>query len=127
MHPYTIEIECSYEEFWRYNLSINGALYLNGAVVQSITYRDAVAEVGSKPCRSELDNGVPRDIVLTTEGGDSLTLYIYVVPHTLPISKLTADTPTFSLRVRISHGSDVVYSHDYAINQWSGDNIEIKL
>ena len=53
--------------------------------------------------------------------------YIYIVPNTLPESRIVADSAPFEVAVSISHGDSVVYNRRLLINQWSGDNIEIKL
>ena len=127
MHPYTIEFECSYKELWRYNITITGGVFNHGTKEEFISYSDEVAPVGSKLSSPPKGYSPSRDICLTTASGDSLTLYIYVVPNTIPMSRVVGDAPTFECLVRISHGSDIVYHKIHNINQWSGDNIEIKL
>ncbi len=56
-----------------------------------------------------------------------LTLYIYVIPNTLPTERTVDLVKPFTLDVRISRGEEMLYDRHLSINQFSGDNIEIKL
>lgn len=127
MSPYTISIECDYREFWRYNLALSGEVLAAGRRVGYIAYSDDVAAVGSELRAAPAGYSRPRRTVVEGAAGDALTLYIYIVPNTLPVSRVVADSAPFELGVSISHGDSVVYNRRLLINQWSGDNIEIKL
>lgn len=127
MSPYTISIECDYREFWRYNLALSGEVLARGRRVGYIAYSDDVAAVGSELRAAPAGYSRPRRTVVEGASGDALTLYIYIVPNTLPESRVVADSAPFELDVSISHGDRVVYNRRLLINQWSGDNIEIKI
>ena len=127
MAPYRISIECDYREFWRYNLALSGEVRADGSRVGYIAYTDDVAAVGSQLSSAPAGYKRPRRTVVEGAAGDALTLYIYIVPNTLPKSRIVADSAPFEVVVSISHGDSVVYNRRLLINQWSGDNIEIKL
>ncbi len=127
MAPYTITIECKYSEFWRYNLAITGAVMAEGERKEWISYLDEVAQVGANFTECPTSYNRPQSIILNTGEGDALTLYIYVLPHSLPITRVTKECGPFELRVSVKHGDEVVYNRRMEVNQWSGDNIELKL
>ena len=127
MAPYTITIECKYSEFWRYNLTVTGAVMAEGSRKEWISYSDEVAQVGANLAERPSSYKRPESIVITTDAGDALTLYIYILPHSLPIARVVSECVPFELHVTINHGDDVVYNRRLEVNQWSGDNIEIKV
>lgn len=127
MAPYRISIECDYREFWRYNLALSGEVRADGKRVGYIAYSDDAAAVGSQLRAAPAGYNRPRRTIVEGVAGDALTLYIYIVPNTLPESRIVADSAPFEVGVSISHGDKVVYKRRLLINQWAGDNIEIKL
>lgn len=127
MAPYIISIECKYKEFWRYNLIVSGAVMSCGERVGWIGYTDEIAAVGSSLSAPPADYRRAPTAVVKSEEGDALTLYIYIIPHTLPTSRVVSECKPFEISVCISHGEAVVYNRRLEINQWSGDNIEIKI
>ena len=87
-----------------------------------------VAPVGSKLAAvPEGYSPAGRDIGIDTEPAESLTLYIYVIPNTLPTERTVDLVKPFTLDVKISRGEEMLYDRHLSINQFSGDNIEIKL
>ena len=127
MSPYFITIECSYDEFWRYNLAITGAVMVAGKRVEFLSLLDEVAPVCSDLKVAPKDYNRPTTRLITTKEGEELTLYIYIVPHTLPMSRTVDECKHFELHVNIKHGDVTLYNRRHEINQWSGDNIEIKI
>lgn len=127
MATFNITFSCAYEEFWRYNLYITGKVFASGECVEFIGHSDKVAEIGipleSKP---NVEHRA-RSLKITTLDGDSLTLYIYVVAHTLPTTNLISEAPPFECVVSVDHGGKRLHHKRYEIDQWSGNNIEIKL
>ena len=126
MQPFKLLVECNFAEFWRYNLIITGATYLQGETQNFIKYVDEVAAVGSN--LAEMPQGYSRSpkLELEFEGGDAITLYIYVLPHTMPRTRLTNEAKPFELHTTLRRGGDVLYNRRHSIAQWVGDNIEIK-
>ena len=127
MAPYTITIECKYSEFWRYNLSISGAVFASEERKEWINYSDEVAHVGANLSLRPASYTRGERLVVETTEGDALTLYIYILPHSLPITRVVSECSPFELHVSIKHGEEMLYDRRLEINQWSGDNIEIKL
>ncbi|MBR6721243.1 MAG: hypothetical protein IKL63_03845 [Alistipes sp.] len=126
MAPYSIIIECNYEEFWRYNLAVSGVVMQSGGRVEFVKHLDEVAAVCSNLEECPKTYNRPKLLQLTTCSGDAITLYIYVIPHTLPLSRTVEECRPFDMRVTIKHGDNTIYNRHHEINQWSGDNIEIK-
>ncbi len=118
-----IEVASRYEELWRYNIELTGQTAdSGGSRLEYISASSFVAPVGSK-----LEAAAGRDIGIDTEPAESLTLYIYVIPNTLPTERTVDLVKPFTLDVRISRGEEMLYDRHLSINQFSGDNIEIKL
>ena len=127
MYPYRIDIESSFKEFWRYNVVITGVITHKGKRVTFISHSDDIAPIGSKLTAPPAGCEPNRKIHLSTAYGDSITLYIYIVPHTIPSTNRVADTPPFDCTISISQEECPMFSRTYKINQWSGENIVIKL
>lgn len=127
MAPFKITFSCSFEEFWRYNLYVTGKVFAGDECVEFISHSDKVAEVGAP--RESLTNISRRKLPLaiTTQDGDSLTLYIYIVAHTLPTTNKISEAPAFECCVSVEHDGKMLHKRRYEVDQWSGDNIEIKI
>jgi hypothetical protein len=65
--------------------------------------------------------------VIECAAGDGLSLYIYIIPHTLPRTTLVTESKPFEFCVQINQGGNSVYKHRYLISQWTGRNIQIVL
>ena len=127
LFPFIITLDCAFAEFWRYNLIVHGEVLASGERRNIVKHVDEVAAVGSNICEVPSTYQRAGHLVIDAGEGDSLRLYIYILPHTLPFTDSIGDAKPFELCVSISHGANVVYKHRYEINQWSGDNIEIVL
>ena len=131
MKGYLVKISCDFEEFWRYNLVVMGSVLCGGEQAELIKYRSDVATVGdnlvAKP--QGYDESRSRVELRSSDGvkADALTLYIYIIPHTLPATNLVADAADFEFRVEVLHDDSRVYAHTFEVNQWSGDNIVIRV
>ena len=127
MQPYTITIESDFAEFWRYNLALAGEVKAEGERVEYLKLIDDIAPVGANLTAMPEGYDIERKLSLCSKAGDSLILYIYVVPNTIPTARRVEECAPFELKVSIHHGHEQVHLHRYMRNQWSGDNIEIKL
>ena len=131
MKGYLVKISCDFEEFWRYNLVVMGSVLCGGEQAELIKYRSDVAAVGdnlvAKP--QGYDESRSRVELRSSDGvkADALTLYIYIIPHTLPATNLVADAADFEFRVEVLHDGVRAYAHTFEVNQWSGDNIVIRI
>ena len=131
MKDYLVKISCDFEEFWRYNLVVMGSVLCGGEQAELIKYSSDVAAVGdnlvAKP--QGYDESRSRVELRSSDGvkADALTLYIYIIPHTLPATNLVADAADFEFRVEVLHDGVRAYAHTFEVNQWSGDNIVIRV
>ena len=127
MQPYTITLECDFPEFWRYNLIVQGEVLLQDKRCDSITYLDETAPSGSELPAPPVGYQRKSSVVLHSQAGDALRLYIYIIPNTMPKVRFVSEAPPFEFRVLISHGKSPIFKHRYEVNQWSGENIELSL
>ena len=125
--PFNISIESDYKELWRYNLALIGEVTVAGERVDVVRHLDEVASVGDNLKVAPQGYNPNRNIKIESAEGESLTLYIYVIPHTLPSTDSTADAEVFNMSLVVSHGSKVILKRQLEINPWSGDNIELRL
>jgi len=125
--PFSISIESDYKELWRYNLALIGEVTTSGKRVDVVRHLDEVASVGDNLKAAPANYNPDRNIVIESAEGESLTLYIYVVAHTIPTEIREGEELFFELRVRISHGGDMIYNRRHSVNTLSGENIEIHI
>ena len=116
MAPYKIEISSPFRGFSLYTLTLMGEVMAGDSVVEFMKYK---REAGAKDM---LDS-----VVVDTKGGDALTLYIYIIPESLPDIEIIEEGEPFELHVVISSGGATTYNRRLSVNRWSGANIEIKL
>ncbi len=131
---YRIEVKCSSEQMWRFNVAATCAAFNSAG--------ERVAFEGKEHCTSEIfqqelvphdgveKSAVPEqilDITLDGKGAESLRAIIYFITHTLPENRVVEDMPPFAARVTISHDGKAIYDMEHPINQWGGSTIEITL
>ncbi len=95
----------------------------DGEQCEVLKHCSEIAPVGAELQTPPEDYNPDRNILLTSGEADSLTLYIYIIPHTLPKEQIVRFTPPFELDVKVKFGTHIVFKHRYMINQWSGENI----
>ena len=131
MSEYLVKISCDFEEFWRYNLVVMGSMLKGGEQVDLMKFRSDVAAVGDNLLAKSVGYDESRRMVelrsANSVDADALTLYIYIIPHTLPTTDVVSEAEDFEFRVEIEHAGDRVYGHTFEVNQWSGDNIVIRV
>ena len=86
-----------------------------------------IAPVGAELREIPRGYSANRRVELHTAEATNLTLYIYVMPHTLPMTTDVAEAKPFEMVVEVLHGIDQVYRKRVEVNQWSGENIELSL
>ena len=131
MSEYLVKISCDFEELWRYNLVVMGSMLKGGEQVDLMKFRSDVAAVGDNLLAKPVGYDESRRRVelrsANSVDADALTLYIYIIPHTLPTTDVVSEAEDFEFRVEIEHAGDRVYGHTFEVNQWSGDNIVIRV
>ena len=125
MQPYTIKLESDFSELWRYNIVVMCSVLRDGVEVEFLKHSSEVAPVGAE--LREVPRGYchDRSVVLRSVEANGLTLYIYVMPHTLPMTADVADAKPFEIVVEVLHGAEQAYRKRVEVNQWSGENLEI--
>ena len=125
MQPYTIKLESDFSELWRYNIVVMCSVLRDGTEVEFLKHSSEVAPVGDE--LGEVPRGYchDRSVVLRSVEANGLTLYIYVMPHTLPMTTDVAEAKPFEMVVEVLHGAEQAYRKRVEVNQWSGENLEI--
>lgn len=123
MAVFTISIESNFRDLWRYNTIVMANVMRDGEQVEILKHLCEVAPVGSELTYPPEDYDENRKIKLQSVEADALTLYIYIIPHTLPEEQDVRITRPFELDVKVKCGGRIVFKHRYMINQWSGENI----
>ncbi len=125
---YKIEVECSYEQLWRYNTIIMCGGFSGSEESLYVVSKEDIISDTEHPIESEPSDFVlPRRVELTAESADHIRAIIYVVPHTLPLSRDVDECPPFDVEVTITNGVKKIYSSTHPVNQWGGASIEIKI
>ena len=127
MQPFTIIVDSDFSELWRYNIIVMCSVLRDGKEVEFLKHSSEVAPVGAELKEIPLDYNSNRRVELMTQEATTLTLYIYIIPHTLPMITDVAEAKPFEMCVEVMHGTDQVYRRRVEINQWSGENIELAL
>ena len=125
MANFTISIESNFQDLWRYNIIVMANVMREGEQCEILKHCSEIAPVGAELQIPPEGYNHDRSVELTSGEADALTLYIYIIPHTLPKEQVVRFTPPFELDVKVKHGSRIAFKHRYMINQWSGENISI--
>ena len=124
---FTVSIESDFYDLWRYNIVVMASVMRDGEQTEVLKHRSEIAPVGAELQMKPLDYNPDRAIHLQSGEADALTLYIYIIPHTLPTEYLVRLAPPFELDVKVKYGTRIAFKHRYMINQWSGENISVSV
>ena len=127
MQPFTIILDSSFAELWRYNIVAMCSVICDGEELEFLKHSSEVAPVGAELREIPRGYNANRRMEITTTAATNLTLYIYVMPHTLPMTTNVADAQPFEMELTITHGAEQILRRRVEVNQWSGENIEISL
>ena len=125
MKHFTIKLESDFSELWRYNIVVLCSVLRDGVEVEFLKHSSEVAPVGAELREVPRCYCHDRSVVLRSVEANGLTLYIYVMPHTLPMTADVADAKPFEIVVEVLHGEEQAYRKRVEVNQWSGENLEI--
>ncbi len=125
---YTIEVESSYEQLWRYNMIVMcGGFSATSESLYVVSQRDIISDI-ENPIECEPDGyTLPRRVSLRAAKADNIRAIVYVVPHTLPIGRDVDQNPAFDALVTITKSGKEIYRNIHKVNQWGGASIEIKI
>jgi len=127
---YRIVVDTDYSEFWRYNIVVMASVIDGGEQIELLKHRDIVAEVGAELKSAPKGYNPCRRVELISQPATALTLYIYIIPHTLPVDLgYDDDIPQelLPLRVEVSRCESVIYAHTHELCILTGDNIMLRL
>ena len=116
-----ITIESGYDQWWRYNVYVSAATFADGERVDYRSVCDVVYPLGNgSEVRLRPEGWNPaRPIVLEIDAAQSLELFAYVIPNTMPIDNSIRQSPPFPIRLKIN-GAGLNISEDHKVNQWGG-------
>lgn len=116
-NKYRVEIECDYAEWSRYRVEmLCAALDAEG---ERVGFTSASDREESKASTDPL--------TLETAPCHHARLFLYVIPHTLPVETRIEATPPFEVKVRIFCNDRPLRTDRYAVNQWGGLSVEVLL
>ena len=125
---FTVEIRSRSDQWWRYNAAMMcGAFDQSGNRVGFSSVESRVADMGEELKMPPAGVDMQRKLSLETVPCDRIVLYIYVIPHTLPRDNEIGGHPPFPLQVKVAYGGEAVLDREYAIKQWGGASIELKV
>ncbi len=127
MQPYTIIVNSEFSELWRYNIVVMCSVLRDDDEVEFLKHSSEIAPVGAELREVPRGYNPNRRIELVTKEANALTLYIYVIPHTLPMTTDVSEAAPFEMSIDVLHGADNVCHKRVEVNQWSGENIELFL
>ena len=123
MANFSISIKSDFNELWRYNIIVMASVVRSGKQIELLKHCSEIAPVGSELEEPPIGYNANRAVTLQSQDGDEVTLYIYIIPHTLPRDNSVSHTPPFEMGVKVEYDRHILYKHRYMINQWSGENI----
>lgn len=124
---FKIKVSSQFDDWWRYNVVLMcGCFNENGERIDFVTIESHIASVGANLERRPEGIDSNRNIELSTTECDSGVLYVYIIPHTLPMQRNVADSKPFGVELQVVCGGTKT-SEKYAINQWSGASIILEL
>ena len=127
MQSFTVILDSDFSELWRYNIVVMCSVLRDGEEVEFLKHSSEIAPVGAELREIPRGYSSNRRVELHTAEATNLTLYIYVMPHTLPMTTDVAEAKPFEMVVEVLHGTEQVYRKRVEVNQWSGENIELFL
>ena len=124
----TVDIKSGFDGWWRYNVYVSAASFRDEQRIEYRSLTDTVYPLGRgdevRPCPE--DYNPKRPLHLEVEEGDSLELFIYVIPNTMPFADAIRQSPPFKMRVAVK-GSIIAHNEDFFVNQWGGASIHLSL
>ena len=125
---FKIAVASSYPEYWRYNVALMcGCFDGEDRRTGFASAESTVAPVGANLPAPPEGYASPRTTVLETPPCDHIVLCLYIIPHTLPAGRDISETKPFPLQLRIELPDGSETRTRYAINQWSGTSIELRI
>ncbi len=127
MQPYTIILDSDFSELWRYNIVVMCSILRDGEEVEFLKHSSEIAPVGAELREIPRGYTTNRKVELRSQEATALTLYIYVMPHTLPMTTDVGAAQPFEMSLEVFRGAEQLLRKRVEVNQWSGENIELHI
>ncbi len=125
---FNIEVTSKFSEFWRYNILITcGCFDENDERVDFISVDGELAPVGSNYERRPSDFPSKHIVKFDAAAYHHLLIYIYVIPHSIPVNVSIEDGEPFDLDVCVRYDGSVVGKRNLLVNNWSGASFELQV
>ena len=125
---YTIELQCSHKEWWRYNVELQcGALDAEGERVGFTATRQIIAEVGANLPVAPEKSSYKRKHTLSSAPCQQARFLLYIIPHSLPTESRMEEVPPFDITIRTMADGAELATEKRKVNPWSGTSIELTL
>lgn len=125
---FRVELQCTYKEWWRYNVELQcGSFDADGQRVGFTTTRQTVAEIGANLPSAPDKTSYKKQLLLESVPCHEARFLIYIIPHTLPKERRLEQTPPFDIKLRTWCDGAKIATENRAANQWSGTSFEITL
>lgn len=125
---FRIELTSDSPQWWRFNVALMGGCFGDdGARTGFASAEDTVAEVGSALGAPPSDYPSPRSSVLVLPSCRQVDLFVYVIPHTLPLDREVEACVPFEADLRVCYGGSPILSRKLQVNQWSGASAELRI
>lgn len=121
---YVVEISGSGADFARFNIAVTcGCFDADGHRTGFASARDTVMPVGGDAGSVHVDTAAPRVVRFVAAPCESLLMYVYIIPHTLPEDSTVANTQPFYVNIAVTRGARCIYDRRYKINGWAGASL----
>ena len=122
---YRVELRCTFNEWWRYNVQMQcGAFDEHNERIGFTATEQTIAEVGASLQVAPDKGSYRRTLVLESAACHHARFLIYIMPHTLPSESRLEHTPPFEISLRIACNGKEQRNEQLKVNQWSGTSIE---
>ena len=116
-----ISVSCDYNQWWRYNVYVSAITFRDGERVDYQSLIDTVYSAGNgaevRLCPT--DYNPQRPLELEVEAAESMELFLYVIPNTMPTSDTITQSPPFDITMRV-RGGGISETEKLQVNQWGG-------
>ncbi len=115
----------NFDKWWRYNVTLVCECFdsLDNRI-ELTSHESHLANVGEAFDMSRMSETKDRVVTLNTVPCRSIHLYVYIIPHTLPVGRKVDATKPFNVELNIKCEGTLVANETLLVNQWSGASVE---
>lgn len=123
-----IELLCRHASWWRCNVELFCAAF--DAAEQRIGFssaRSQIAPAGSELRKPPAGVAVPASLALEAPRCDHALLFLYVIPHSLPLDNRIEASEPFELQLRIDVAGRPPQTERIRVNAWGGASVRLRI